>query len=250
MNDLLIEAFRESSCGYSADRIIADPKLNSRFIEACRRGGLTEPAVELNLRLLNLRKRAGLPRSTRRTMISDQDKFTFAAEMAVRSLERKDRTTLDRILCDPDRAAEFDAIAQRIAPGFIPLQYRWAALHLRKVNKLKPELLGRVVPTKVVGPMAITSLAIADVPNEQGLYIFAARDRILYIGEAQNLRSRLRKHLEHSDNKFLARHIWECGIADLMVEYHVLPPDTRSDVRKAMELELIRSRRAELNVRR
>jgi len=170
--------------------------------------------------------------------------------MAVRCLERKHRTTLDRILCDPDSAAKFDEVAGRIAPGFTPLQYRWAALRLRKVNKLKPELVGRVVPTQVVGPMAASSLDISEVPNEQGLYILTSHDSVLYIGEAQNLRSRLRKHLDHSDNKFLARYLWESGIAELMVEYHVLPNNTRSDVRKAMEMELIRSRRAQLNVRR
>jgi site-specific DNA-methyltransferase (adenine-specific) len=249
-DELLDAAFRESNAGYSEDRVIADPDLNSAFVAACRQRGLTEAPVDLNLRLLNLRKRGGFAGCTSRTSIPRQDEFAFAAEMAVRCLERKHRTTLDRILCDPGLAAEFDEVAQRIAPGFTPLQYRWAALRLRKKSSLKPELLARVVPAQVVGPVVAAEVDISLVPNEQGLYIFTTRESVLYIGEAKNLRARLRKHLEHSDNKFLARHIWECGMADLLVEYHVLPPDTRTDVRKAMELELIRSRRADFNVQR
>lgn len=246
----LVSALREAGCGYSADRVVADPDLNAGFLDACRQHGLALSPMELNRWLLNLRKRARLPRSTRRTFFPDQEEYAFAAEMAVRCMERRHRTTLDCILCDPDQAKEFDAVAQRIAPGFSPLQYRWAALRLRKVSKLKPELLGRVVPTEVVGPVAVSALDLSSIPDGQGLYIFAAHDKVLYIGEAQSLRSRLRKHLEHSDNKYLARHIWECGTADLLLECHVLPRDTRTDIRKAMEMELIRSRRAELNVRR
>lgn len=247
---LLDAAFHESNDGYSVDRVIADPELNSAFVAACRRHGLTDAPVDLNLRLLNLRKRGGFARCIRRTLVASQEEFAFAAEMAVRCLERRHRTTLDRILCDPVLAAEFDEVAQRIAPGFTPLQYRWAALRLRKKSRLKPELLARVVPAQVVGPVPAAEVDISHVPNEQGLYIFTTRERVLYVGEAQNLRARLRKHLEHSDNKFLARHIWECGMADLLLEYHVLPRDTRTDVRKAMELELIRSRRADFNVQR
>jgi hypothetical protein len=250
MNDRLVKAFRESSRGYSTDRVICDPDLNRRFIKACIKAGLKEPPVDLNLRLLNLRKRAGLRSSDRRTSIRNQDDYLFAAEMAGRCLERKHQTTLDRVLCDPALAAEFDETASRIAPGYTPLQYRWAALRLRKTNRLKPELLGRIIVTQVIGPLSISNLKLSQIPNEPGLYLLTTRDRVLYIGEAQNLRVRSKKHLDHSDNEFLARHIWDCGMADLMLECHVLPADTRTMVRKAMELELIRSRRAELNVRR
>ena len=77
-----------------------------------------------------------------------------------------------------------------------------------------------------------------------------SHDRVLYVSEAKNLRTRLSKHLDHSDNKYLARYIWEMGKRDLFIEYHILSENTRTDVRKAMELELIRSRRAEFNVLR
>jgi excinuclease UvrABC nuclease subunit len=45
---------------------------------------------------------------------------------------------------------------------------------------------------------------------------------VLYVGEAINLRKRLRKHLDHSDNKGLARWLWENGATDLHLKIHVL----------------------------
>lgn len=250
MNRHVLDAFEEVRQGYSVDRVIADPSLNSHFIVACQQRGVTDTPVDLNLALFNARKRGGLPRSTRRTVFRNQDGYIFAAEIAIRSMERKHKTTLDRVLCDPKLAAEFDSVATEIAPGFSPLEYRWAALSLRKNNRLKPEIVGRAVPTTTCGPVAASTLDIATIPTQQGVYVLTTRENVLYIGEALNLCARLKKHLDHSDNKLLARYIWEFGKADLLIEYHVLPPNTRTDVRRAMELEMIRSRRPMFNIRR
>jgi site-specific DNA-methyltransferase (adenine-specific) len=246
----VIAAFQDACDGWSADRVVADPELNTRFIEACRTRSLENAPVELNLKLINARKRGLLPRGARRTVVPKQYEFAFAGEIAIRSLERKHNTTLDRVLCDPTLAVEFDAVSAMIAPGFSPLEYRWAALRLRKTSRLKPELLARVIPSSTIGPIPISGLEQSTIPMQQGLYIILNHEHVLYVGEAVNLRTRLRKHLEHSDNKFLARYIWEFGEQGLLLEYRVLPDATRTNIRKALELELIRSRRAEFNVRR
>lgn len=250
MKDAVLDSFDEVRDGYSVDRVIVDPELNARFISACRRRGLKDREVELNLILLNARKRGGLPRGSRRTVVRNQDAYRFAAEIAIRSIERKHRTTLDRVLCDPVLAIEFDGVAVLIAPGFTPMEYRWAALGLRKKSRLKPEILGRAVPTEVIGPLTVAGIDRSTIPIQQGLYVLASCDRVLYIGEAKNLRGRLKKHLDHSDNKSLARHFWTVGDSDLWLELHVLPSATRTDVRRALETELIRSRNPEFNVRR
>jgi hypothetical protein len=251
LKEAILAAFLEVREDASADWVIADPELNARFLQQCRRRGIEQAGASINRTLLNLRKRGDLGHlGSRRITVRDQPEYQFAAEIAVRSLERKHRVTLDDIICDPQLAREFDSIAQEISPGYAPVQYRWAALRLRKTRRLRPEILGRVVPTEVVGPIAVSDLSLDSVRAQQGLYLFSNREKMLYIGEAQNLRARLRKHLDHSDNKFLARYIWEFGKDDLLLEYHVLPEGTRTDVRKALETELIRSRRAELNVRR
>ncbi len=185
---------------------------------------------------------------SRRTSFPNQDDYEFASEIAIRFLERRDGVTLDDVICDPARAAEFDELAARIAPGYTPLQYRWAALSLRKSRRLPAEPIGRAIPPISVVQERADRINLADVPAAQGLYIFFAGSECLYIGEAQNLRIRLKKHLDHSDNRGLARWLWKHGDEALYVEWQVLPPTTETPTRKAMERELIRSRRPVFNV--
>jgi len=251
MKSRLVEAFEATSQGFSPDRVVADPVLNAAFLEECRRLGLSASPATLNRMLLNLRK-AGWLRGirSRKSSFADEDQYRFAAEIAVRFLERRDGLTLDAIICDPDVAAEFDRLAAEIAPGYTPLQYRWAALNLRKSARLKPELLARVAPPLSVESFRMEGLDVARIPNQQGLYLIYAADVALYAGEAENLRNRLRKHLDHSDNKGLARWLWEHGMEKLFVEVQTFAADTATMVRRALEMELIRSRKPLFNVKR
>lgn len=237
---------------FSTDRVVADPALNYAFIQRCRQLGDTSPEAELNIELLNLRKAGllkGMPRSVR-TSLKNEDVYRFASEIAARYLEKLHGTTLDRIICDPQLAAEFDAIASEISPGFSSLQYRWAALNLRKARSLRPELLSQVVrPTRVtVG--AVETLVISELPSQQGLYIFYGPLETLYVGEGFNLRKRVAKHLDHSDNRNLARWFWSNGFKDVRLEIQVLDANTSTKVRKALEAELIATRHPVFNVQR
>ncbi len=237
--------------GYSTDRVVADPLLNDNFVAACRARGLSDNREVLNRRLLNLRKAGGLTGCgrSRRTSFKDQSDYAFASEIAVRFLERRDGVTLDTIICSPDRASEFDAVAGRIAPGASPLQYRWAALNLRKRRALKPERVAQVVGPSEVINCAVETLDVAQTPTSQGLYIFFDPTAALYVGESGNLRRRITKHLEHSDNKGLARWLWDRGQESLHVERHILPDTTTAKCRRALEAELIESRRPIFNVK-
>lgn len=252
MTAALVEAFDVASEGYSTDRVVADPRFNQHFIDACRQRGLQESVSDLNRALLNLRKSGGLtgrPRA-KQTHFPEEDEYRFAAEIAVRFLERRDGVSLDAIICDGDGVSEFDAIAGRIVPGYLPIQYRWAALGLRKAKKLEPELVGRVAkPAKVIN-VGVGDVVPAQIPTSQGVYLFFAADQLLYVGETENLRKRLKKHLEHSDNKGLARWIWEYGTTHLNLEIQVLDDQTDARARRAVELELIRSRNPVFNVKR
>jgi hypothetical protein len=248
MKDLVRQAFLAVRDEYSPDRVVADPSLNERFLTECRRLGLAEPDTILNQCLLNLRRGSqlkGLPRS-RRTSFADEDEYRFASEIAARHLERSRGINVDRIICDPLLVQEFDRIAADMAPGFTPLQYRWAALNLRKTGRLKPELIGRVAPKAEeisLGP--VDGLDVARISYRQGLYIFYDPEskQTLYVGEAENLRKRLEKHLDHSDIKALAHWLWEHGSNRLYLELHLLPDGTPGPVRRALEAELIATRR-------
>jgi site-specific DNA-methyltransferase (adenine-specific) len=189
------------------------------------------------------------PRSIR-TSFQNEDDYRFASEIAARHLERQKGVSIDEIICDPELVREFDAMAANLAPGFSVLQYRWAALNLRKANKLKPELLSRVVSAQAVSLGLVTELDVGTISSTQGLYVFYDPEsrQTLYVGEATNLRKRLEKHLDHSDNKNLARWLWEHGFEKVYLELHLLPQATATRVRRALEAELIASRRPVFNV--
>ena len=130
------QAFYSVRDEWSADRVVADPNLNQRFEAECRRPGLESGVGECNRVLLNLRKASHLSGlRSKRTSFRDQDDYEFASEIAIRFLERRDGVTLDHVICEPARVREFDELAARIAPGYTPLQYRWAALRVRDLRQ-------------------------------------------------------------------------------------------------------------------
>ncbi|HEY4330362.1 MAG TPA: GIY-YIG nuclease family protein [Phycisphaerae bacterium] len=251
MNDLILQAFLLVRDGRSPDAVIADPALNTAFLEACRTKGVVGTPFEVNHFLFNLRKLRALEDhpTTRRIRLKEQDDYRFAVEITARFLELRDHTTLDRIICDPKLAVEFDSLAEQLAPGRSSFEYRFTALSLRKKGGLKPEIVSRVIPATAVTVRCAKGLDFNGIPRTQGVYIlFYKSAGNLYVGEATNLRNRIRKHLDHSDRKEIAHWLWEKGSDDLYVEIHELPDGTRTQVRKALELELIRSRRPRFNI--
>jgi hypothetical protein len=247
----IISAFEAVRNGNSVDRVIVDPELNAAFLAECQMQGLAASAATLNRSLLNLRK-AGYLRGlkSRSSTREIDDPYRFASELAARYMERRDGVTLDDIICDPELTSAFDKLAASISPGFTSLQYRWAALNLRKANRLKPELLARVAPPKQVVTLPIAGIALEMIPTEQGLYMLFTRDTCLYVGEAESLRNRIGKHLDHSDNKGLARWMWDQGTAEIFLELQILDTATTQKVRRALERELIRGRHPEFNILR
>jgi hypothetical protein len=249
MKEIVRDAFLAVRGERSPDAVVADPEFNGRFLLECRGRGLSDSPAVLNQCLLNLRKGGDLKGlKSKRVPLRDQENYRFASEIAARFLERRDQISLDQILCDPGRAAEFDKIAADLAPGYSHFQYRLAALGLRKRRSLRPELLGRVIVAEAVVSLRATEVKTDDLPSRAGLYLFIEPTRVLYVGECTSLRKRLGRHLDHSDNKGLARWLWEHGTTDLHVEYHVLPVGTPGRVRKAMEAELILSRKPFFNL--
>lgn len=247
----VLRAFLAVREGRSPDAVIADPAHDSRFLAACRQFGAAAADVELNHTLYNLRKRGALQghRTTKRSKAVRLDEYRFASEIAARYLERRHSTTLDRIICDPFLARQFDKLATELAPGFSPFDYRFAALNLRKQRNLKPEIATQLLPAMSVESVRVADLDVDELPTSTGLYLFYySGEGLLYLGETENVRNRIRKHLDHSDRKRLAHWLWEHGTEDLHVEIHTLPEGTTAAQRRAMERELIRSRRPRFNI--
>ncbi|HVJ85343.1 MAG TPA: DNA methyltransferase [Caulifigura sp.] len=195
-------AFESTYDGYSADRIVVDPTLNSAFIGACRAEGLAGTARDWNLLLFRLRKAgklADLP-TAKRTSIpwAGCDDYLFASEIAWQMMLEENRAaSIDEILCDPDLAVQFDAIARRFAPGFEPLNYRWAALKLRKQAKFACSSVSRLEPRRLEDAGLIDELKPSKTPDIPAVYVVGVPQskgmKSLYVGECVNLRNRLSK---------------------------------------------------------
>jgi DNA modification methylase len=193
------EAFRITNDGFSVDRVVADPELNAAFVHACQRVGLAGDPRSWNMLLFRLRKAGSLTQipSEKRTII-DWDKcenYMFASEIAWQSLLNEGSAkSLDEILCDPELAKQFDSFAQSFAPGYSPLEYRWAALKLRKEAKnARSRAAVLSLSEKFPQSHSLEELNACDLPNRPGLYVMSDREsrRNLYAGETSDLQTRL-----------------------------------------------------------
>ena len=197
----LLAAFRQTYDGYSVDRVVVDPELNASFLAACRKQGLPGDARSWNWSLFGMRKAgafADLP-TTERTELDWEacDPYLFASEIAWgQMIEQEGCESLDAILCDPDLAARFDKLAKRWAPGYNSLEYRWAALKLRK-SSMRVRSRAKELMDAHLSPVAtLDKKGKQSVPDAPGVYIvFGDKSKPLYAGEANNLRDRVKLHL-------------------------------------------------------
>jgi hypothetical protein len=179
------------------DRLVADPDLNGRFIDACRHLGLPGDARTWNWILFRMRKAGDLAHldTQRRTEFSwrDCEPYLFASEIAWRQMIDQGHQSLDHILTDPGLAAEFDQIAARWAPGHTPLEYRWAAMRIRKMAKTIRARASILRSERFRPEIELRRKSIAALKQEPAVYLLSnASDRQpLYAGETSNLRARI-----------------------------------------------------------
>jgi DNA modification methylase len=220
----IIEAFFAIRAGLSTDRVIADPELNDRFLQACRRLGLPGQPSEWNLRLMNLRKAgrlSGIPRSQKTLMSREEiDRYSFACEIAMEQLKKQART-LDSALCDPAQAADFDRyVRSMLAQDVSSFVIRWVALHIRKRRmwiKQAARELTAVQPLPKRSHM-ISALDWKALPESAGLYWLRSPGNKLYVGETLDLRQRFNSQFETSRFDF-----WGNDRDCLEVRYCELP---------------------------
>jgi site-specific DNA-methyltransferase (adenine-specific) len=215
----IIQAFGEVRKGCSEDRVVADPALNRQFLQRCRELGLSGTDFDLNWALFTARKNglmSDLPETKRFTVVA-KDEFEYASELAVRHLQLTQHVSLDRVICDPDLAHEFDQYAMKLAPGYTPLDYRWAALSLRKAGRLRKDLEGRIEVPKLEPVCRVAKLKASSLPNVAGLYLFTSDEKPVFLSHSDNLRHRLERHMEFSDSQGLPRWLWGEGPLDLAV---------------------------------
>jgi len=254
VSEVVKDAFLKSHRGYSSDEVIISDELNSEFIAECNKRLPLAREEELNWKLITLRKRGQLgPVATIRTN-DKYDDFLHASEITARLMYDKYRISVDRVFCDPKLRKEFDSIATSIAPNVPSYLLRKAALKLRKNRQLRPELVPRVAEWSI-NVIELNAVKVADkpklVPRGPGIYILRDSNGYLYIGESEDLYTRVKKHLDHSDRKLLAHHFWQNGLDDVTLELHLFAKESGGRIkrnRRAYEADLIRSRRPRLNI--
>jgi hypothetical protein len=201
---LVVEAFADSRQGWSPDYVIVDPARNLDFLKRCWQLGAAATPEELNWTLMNARKDgrlAKLPAANRYSIAKKElDSFGFAAEMALRELqdrawheEQRADLSLDKLLCSPRLAERFDKLARSIAPGYSSLQYRWAAMSLRKARRLAKQLMPMPLFEECgflgdVRPSRLSEYA--------GVFWVSFPDRSAYVGVAENLKLQIDAFIE------------------------------------------------------
>lgn len=193
------EAFKKVHNGFSTDRVVADPELNEEFVDVCVKLGLPGNARVWNTLLFRLRKTGMLSDvpTIRQTTLSweDCDSYIFAGEIAWQlMIDEEHANSLDEILCDPTLAKKFDRIAKKFAPGFEPLDYRWAALKIRKEAKYARSRATVLTPPSRLGEkIPLDSMKASHFHHTSGLYVISERSRKLYVGETLDLKERLKQ---------------------------------------------------------
>jgi site-specific DNA-methyltransferase (adenine-specific) len=222
----IVEAFFAVRDGLSADRVIADPDLNERFVDACRRIGLPGRTRDWNRLLLNLRKAkqfTGLPRSRRSGLSREEiDRYSYACEIGLQYLKSQEQT-LDEVLCEPAEAAKFDSFVRpMIAEKVSSFKIRWVALYIRKRAHEYPAA-GRELTENDVIPLPkkkqlVSSLDCAAIPPVAGLYWLQSVDKNLYVGKALDLHQRFRLQLTSVQFDF-----WGAPRQQMTLRYRELP---------------------------
>lgn len=256
--EIVKEAFFASHDGVSTDELLCDDgKLrvfDAMAQQRARAAGVVLTTTEARHLLLNIRKSGKLGPVVERRYRGNHDPYKHIAETAARICEDRHSTTVDRILCDPAMRKDFDDAAGQFRTDASVKDIRLAAMGLRKAKQLRPLVAQKLLrPTRVIH-RSVTAIQQdgSQVPRVPGTYVFSSSSQCLYVGEADDLHRRVvKEHCVHSDRQQLAHHLWQHGPDDVLVEirsYEGTPDAKRKSVRRALEAELIESRRPAFNI--
>lgn len=212
----IIEAFKKAHKGYALDRMLADPDLTARFLGEAQRLGVHAPPVLINRRLLRIRKAGELKVATTVEDKRDLSSFLIPAELAFAQLIYQYEASYDDLLADPQIGATFDALALRIGGGGSVVNYRLAALHLRKNirarrgsegNQLADIGSGELAKKwRPVGPFA--KLVLDQIDSSEGIFALSEPNRYLYLTRHHNMREGVHRFQDPSLLMAMGNRFW------------------------------------------
>ena len=255
----IIEAFSTSNRGFSVDRLVADPILNQDFQLACQRQNVPGTEAERNRFLFRIRQAGKLKSNGVDTSAPTKldwkaiSPFVFASEIAWRKIGDVYSMSLNEIFCDPRIAVQFDKIASSFAPGYEPLEYRWAALKLRKegsaakkraksqtAKKLGVSSFDKKGIKEVKGQL-LSKIKFGKVSKGPGVFLIQELDgSSLYAGETDRLSATLTEMFKPD-----SRSAWLDRCEDLQI--FLLPLETVTDFRLARQSWLLKWHKPEWN---
>ncbi len=200
----IIDAFKHVHRGCSIERVLIDPVLNLEFQTACDYANILGTPCERNETLLDLQREGELHKEqidvTNITVFdwAKIDAWVHASEIAWQQMNLLYQRSLEELFCNPTLAAQFDSIAARFAPGRSSLEYRYAAIKLRKEYLVRGQNfhagLEQVTPLFSQPIVEIDKLSASNLPSSSGIYCVRSLQfdqPIIYLSETSNLRRAL-----------------------------------------------------------
>ncbi|MFO0937927.1 MAG: hypothetical protein U0798_15605 [Gemmataceae bacterium] len=136
VDKLIVRAFEDTREGFPLERVLADPLHAGRTLRRARILGVDARDHEILLRLFRIRKsprqKIRLAAPTVKEPRREHAEYAFAAEIALSQMKYRFGASVDDILAYPQVGGEFDELCQKIHPGISTVDYRLAALHIRK----------------------------------------------------------------------------------------------------------------------
>ena len=248
IRDTIAESFYSAHDGHSIDWLLANPKRQAAFHNACRESGLIGSPADWNRELLRLRKTGEFPKRgpIQKVQIADDElnRYSFAAEIAWAWLatsspalcSMKSSATRQRLLSSIASQSDWPRVSNRPNIAGPCLRLRKASREL--VDEVKryhfvfaKRDFGRFHPWDNFDPSRYTGLP--------GIYLLRGEAKQpLYIGRTIDLGRRLAQHEQHPILNDAVTHVSLIAGIDLPAE----------DYQAAFKEELVRRYQPRWNV--
>lgn len=227
----IVRAFEETRQGFPVDRVLADPTLAAKFFKRCHDLEVLAPEHAIALRLFRFRKsphqHVKIAKPTAREPRRDFSSYLFAAEMAMAQIKYRFGASIDDMLVYSEIGKEFDKLAEQLFPGLTPLDYRLAALHVRKIRFRKSTerlLFDSIKTTRAERAMQRhTSLDKFDLDEFRrvdgiiGLVEEARIRRFLYITQTKDVSEIVRPFTKQETFSALGNSFWTPSLSSIHV---------------------------------
>lgn len=225
----IVDAFEEVRHGYEPDRVLVDPALHKEFVAACRRRGIKAPDRAISKKLQAFRKASsyGVKLSpTTRSAGLDPEPFFYAAELGYVQMSYRRKISVDDIITEPKVGEEFVDLCKQIKPHGRAMDFKWAALRLRKMRSFTPKKMTKMLAfeaeeveqnLRLVG--TLDRVALTDVPTEKGIFTLAENNgtaKYLYVGATlRTLREAFEPFRTARPFMAVAGPFWQPTLADI-----------------------------------